>query len=301
MNRLFPVFTISVLLLGGCTDNGNIQDDPPVTPFVQDPSQGPVDIDDFVVQSASIDFYEARLNSCSDPNDSQFLSLAHTFTSKTLVCIRYTVESRANRNATMITDFETATAEFDFTSETEIEEFNGATTTTVTRKIFLTPENMGLLPSSLTASIEVINAFNDPIPLVTETLTASGTLESNDPFLPDGTELIVIKIPPADENSPIPNPGIQTRYRDLPLDGNLCVDHDIFTQSDGELVFTEVTHLASGILQPDEFGQLRAVVEIPRPSELSTYLARVFPVDNNGACDINAPAIEPTIIYQVDP
>lgn len=301
MNRFFPLFTVLFLLLGACTENGNIVDDPPVTPFVQDPEDGPVDIDDFIVNSASIEFFESRLQSCTEPDDSQFLGLTRTFTSKTLICIRYTVESRANRNATMITDFETPLGDFDFASETEIEEFNGSTITTVTRKLHLTPENMGPLPSAITASLAVINAFDDPIPLVSESLNAIGTLASNDPFFPDGTELVVIEIPPPDENSPTPNPGILTRYRDFPLDSNLCVQHDIFTQTSGELVFTEVTRLGSGLLEPDEFGQLRAVVEIPRPTELSTYLARVFPVDANGGCEVNSPFVGPAIIYQLEP
>lgn len=301
MNRFFPFFTLLFLLLGACTENGNIADDPPVTPFVQNPEDGPVDIDDFIVNRASIEFFESRLQTCAEPDDSQFLGLSHTFTSKTLVCIRYTVESRANRNATMITNFETPLGEFDFASETEIEEFNGSTITTVTRQLHLTPENMGPLPAALTATIEVINAFNDPIPLVTESLNVEGTVASNDPSFPDGTELTVIRIPPPDENSPTPNPGILTRYRDLPLDRSLCVQHDIFTQTTAELVFTEVTRLGAGLLQPDEFGQLRAVVEIPRPTELSTYLARVFPLDANGGCDITSFFIGPAIIYQVEP
>lgn len=302
MNRFFPLFSVLLLVLAACTENGNIADDPAVTPFIQNPEDGPVDIDDFIVRSASIDFYQARLQSCAEPDDSQFLALNHTFTSKTLVCIRFTVEARANRNATMTTNFETALGEFDFTSETQIAEFNGSTITTVTRQLHLTPENMGELPSALSASIAVINAFDDPIPLVTETLTAMGTVASNDPFFPDGTELVVIRIPPADENSPVPNPGILTRFRDLPLDGNFRVDHDIFVEFDNQtILFNQVIHLASGILQPDEFGQLRAVVEIPRPTELSTYLARVFPLDVNGGCAINDTPIGPIIIYQVEP
>lgn len=300
MSKYFLSITLLLLLISGCSEDGNIEDNPGVTPFVQNPEDGAIDIDGFIVFSASIEFYASRLQTCADPTDIQFFGGTANFESKPVVCIRFTVDSRAERNATMITDIVTGTDEFDLTSETTIEEFNGSTITTITRQLQLTPENMGTLPAQLTASIEILNAFDDPIPLVEESLTVAGTVESNEPEFPDGTELIVFKIPPADENSPTPNPGILTRYRDLPLDGNFCVNHDIFTRFEGGL-FTEVLQLASGNLLPDRFGQLRAVVEIPRPSEPGTYLARVFPLTVNGICDVNAEPVAPSIIYQVEP
>ena len=300
MSKFFLITTALVCLITGCSGSDNDSDNTDVTPFVQNPEDGAVDVDDFIVFSATIDFYESRFQSCDNPRDSQFLGLTKLFDSKPLVCIRYTIDARANREATVLTNFSPAIDDTDFTTETLVEEFNGSTVTTVTRRIQLTPENMGPLPAVLTASIEVLNAFDDPIPLVTEVLTATGSIESNDPNFPDGTELVVINIPPPDENSPTPNPGILTRYRDLPLDGNFCVNHDIFIEV-GVDPFAEVLQLASGLLLPDEFGQLRAVVEIPRPTELNTYLARVFPLSASGACDVNAAPIGPSIIYRVEP
>lgn len=301
MSKYFLPITLLALLIGGCSEEGNLEDNAVVTPFVQNPEDGAIDIDGFIVFSASIDFYISRLQTCAEPDQRQFFEAAtRNFSSKTLVCIRYTVDSRAQRNATMITNIVTGTDQFDLASESTIEEFNGSTITTITRQLQLTPENMGTLPALLSASIEILNAFDDPIPLVARSLNVTGTLESNEPEFPDGTELIVIKIPPADENSPTPNPGVLTRFRDLPLDGNFCIDHDIFARFDGDL-FSEVLHLESGTLLPDRFGQMRAVVEIPRPSELSTYLARVFPLTADGICDVNASPVGPSIIYQVEP
>jgi len=301
--------TLVATIISGCSSSGAMDDEPVVVvssdslnlnDFDDSGSFEGLDIDDFIVLSASIEFYEARLQSCSNPRDSQFIGLSRNFNTKSLICIRYTVESRARRDGTIVLDLIPAINSTNNEIESEVEEFNGTTETTIVRPLYLTADNMGSLPATLIATIKVVDDLGDAIPIIAESLTATGTVASNDPGLPDGTELIVIRIPPANAGSLAPNPGILTRYRDLDPMGNYCVYHDIYLNSQVDL-FAQSQNLASGQLFPDELGNMKATVEIPTPFELSTYLARVFPLSEDGRCDPSSEQAAPAIVYQVEP
>lgn len=298
------------LCAAACSSNGTMEDDDDavvtssegfdLNDFPESGSFEGLDIDEFIVLESSIEFYEARLYSCANPRSSQFIGLSRNFTTKTLICVRYTVKSRARRDGMILTDIVPAINSVNNEIETAIDEFNGETTTTIVRPLYLTTDNMGSLPATLIATIKVVDELGEAIPIIAESLTTTGTVESNDPELPDGTELIVIRIPPADANSLAPNPGILTRYRDLDPAGNYCVYHDIFVNPDAD-TFTQSLNLTSGQLFPDETGNMKATVEIPAPTELGTYLARVFEISEGGRCSPETEQVAPAIIYQLEP
>ena len=306
VSPIITMATLSALLIAGCSSSSTDDDDDTIVTIEENLPvnmgiSSPTEIDGIVVDEAVIDIFESRLNSCQNPQDSQFIGLSRDFSSKTLICLRYFIDaSAATRDIAYSTYYRESGREFSNPAVSMASD--GRQTIEVVTPLYLTEDRFNELPATLETELTILDSDGEEVSLATSSLLITGTLGSTDPDIPDGTEISINRL---DLLSSEAEPSVLTRFRDLP-DRDFCVDHDLIISDDGDTL--ELSHVSEGLLSQRNSGFYAgyhiAIANIPVESEESNYLVRVFETDDQGGCDVSSFsfAVEdtPRIRYTID-
>ncbi len=293
-------------ILSACGGGSSSSDNAPVDIATLDNEGLPVitdnnplvlgDSDTLAIHAASIDFYRSAQDSCSDPEDSQYLSLSETFEQKTLLCVEFRTELRSWRNYTLhytidypgsAIDFEDTYNGMQTTSNDNVNATNIVTTVTT---VFATPELLGDLPQNIVASSGIYDLDGNVVPLTSSSLQLNGKLPSTDETSPEGTNISVTY---SDDTI-----FVLTRHRNLPRDKAYCINHDRILV-DSATRTRDREHVLAQVMTDTERGFHVAYVSLGdvAPGE---YEARVYELSDDGElCLISGAEFAPAIAYQI--
>lgn len=303
MKRLNISAVLTCAILTACGGGSGSSDPGPVTiqttPEISVGNPLVLEETDFVsVTRASVDFFRAVDNSCSNPSDAQYLSLSANFEQKSILCVEFTTTIQSERGFTLNYAMDYPGTEFDTSSDftdDRTPETDGAvqpvTVTSVT-SAFLNQELLGSLPQNISVTLGLYDIEGNVVDLSSETLQLTGSLSSTENTSPDGTD---ISISYAESGV-----FVNTRYRDLPTDGNFCVDHDrmIVDQATG---LVSLEHVVAARLIPTTNGNYHAaLVRLDSAIAPGAYLARVFLGSDDGeSCFVDGEQAAPAIEYDI--
>jgi len=242
--------------------------------------------------AASVDVFRSVNDSCSNPEDSQYLGLSVSLEQKELLCLEFAITYSSERDLFISRTVEHSNGSSDLSGTVDMTAADRSSSVTSVTTFFATEDVLGQLPQTLTLSLGVEDIAGNLVELSTTTLRIDGDLSSNENTTPDGTDLAI--------SYGVADTVVSTRYRDITPGQNLCVDHakleiDPATGDEfrAHIAAARINETASGNFH---FGFVSLGPEpLPGP-----YIAGVYPLSDAGdSCLVSLQPVAPLIRYEI--